>query len=211
MILGQYIEREINMARTFFLKDEKSDKYWTIETGDKKYTIKFGKLKMPYILIGEQGSVTEKEFEDKEICKKAADRLIIQKVKKGYIEQDPIFVELCNEFMNLNYQELTFPDRKPKDIIGILKKLDKQGSLKVSYSFEMFSKQLWHIKVSHMDDSQDEKIIEFIKRLPKIEMVNIDNTLELKDIYEYGMIIGEHRNNKEFEQFCKKEHEKLSN
>jgi predicted DNA-binding WGR domain protein len=202
-LLEHYIKNDISTARTFFLQDEKSDKYWIIETKDKKYTIKFGKLKMPNISIGEQGSVTEKEFEDNETCKKAADKLIIQKVNKGYIEQDPIFVELCNEFINLY-------DRKPKAIIDVLERLDKQGSLKVTYSLKAFSKQLWIIKESWREDSLDERIIEFIYRLPKFEMINIDNTLELKDIYEYGMRIGKHRKNKEFEQFCKNEHEKLS-
>jgi len=68
------------MKRKFIFKDENSSKFWNIACSGKSYTITFGK-------IGTNGQSQTKEFESEEICQAAAENLIKEKMKKGYIEK----------------------------------------------------------------------------------------------------------------------------
>jgi predicted DNA-binding WGR domain protein len=68
------------MKRTFVFKDEKSNKFWSIETSGTDFTVTYGKT-------GSDGQTSEKSFASNEECKKAADKLIAEKIKKGYVEQ----------------------------------------------------------------------------------------------------------------------------
>jgi predicted DNA-binding WGR domain protein len=65
--------------RYFALKDEKSDKYWSIEKTDSSFLINYGK-------VGSEGQKTEKTFSTEEDCQKEIDKLIAAKTKKGYVE-----------------------------------------------------------------------------------------------------------------------------
>jgi predicted DNA-binding WGR domain protein len=67
------------MKRTFIYQDENSQKFWSIETKGTNFTVNFGKL-------GTSGQTSEKSFTAKDECQKAADKLIAEKVKKGYKE-----------------------------------------------------------------------------------------------------------------------------
>lgn len=67
------------MKRTFIYADEKSDKFWTIEINSTSYTVTYGKK-------GTAGQTQTKEFADETLCKKAVDKVIAEKVKKGYVE-----------------------------------------------------------------------------------------------------------------------------
>jgi len=69
------------MKRTFLYTDEQSNKFWTIETNSNSYTVNYGKA-------GTDGQTQTKEFANEEACQKAADKLIAQKTKKGYVEQN---------------------------------------------------------------------------------------------------------------------------
>jgi predicted DNA-binding WGR domain protein len=68
------------MKRTFVYTDEKSNKFWSIETSGTDFTVTYGK-------VGSDGQTSEKSFASNDECKKAADKLIAEKTKKGYIEQ----------------------------------------------------------------------------------------------------------------------------
>jgi predicted DNA-binding WGR domain protein len=68
------------LKRTFTYKDEKSDKFWTIETTGTGFTVVYGKT-------GTGGQTSEKSFATEDECKKAADKLVAEKTKKGYVEQ----------------------------------------------------------------------------------------------------------------------------
>ncbi len=58
-------------------KDEKSSKFWQIEVKGKKHTVTFGKT-------GTKGQSKDKEFNSKKEAEEDAEKLITQKLKKGY-------------------------------------------------------------------------------------------------------------------------------
>ena len=65
--------------RRFELKEGSSAKFWEIELKGKSYQVTFGK-------IGTDGQTRKKQFDSKQAATEAADRLIKQKIKKGYHE-----------------------------------------------------------------------------------------------------------------------------
>lgn len=69
------------MKKAFKFKDEKSDKFWWINYSGKDFAVNYGKN-------GTVGKYEVKEFETVEECEKQALKLIAQKIKKGYIEDD---------------------------------------------------------------------------------------------------------------------------
>jgi predicted DNA-binding WGR domain protein len=67
------------MKRYFINQDGFSNKFWNVEIYGKTQIITFGK-------INTQGRKAEKEFETAEECQKETEKLISQKLKKGYVE-----------------------------------------------------------------------------------------------------------------------------
>ncbi|WP_061231448.1 WGR domain-containing protein [Leptospira interrogans] len=67
----------MNHQLTF--KDDKSDKFWNIETSGNSFTVTYGKT-------GTAGTSQTKTFETEETCIKEARKLLSEKLKKGYIE-----------------------------------------------------------------------------------------------------------------------------
>jgi uncharacterized protein (TIGR02996 family) len=65
--------------RRFEFRDEKSAKFWSIDLQGKRFTVEFGK-------IGTAGQRQTKEFADESQARKECDRLVAEKVKKGYAE-----------------------------------------------------------------------------------------------------------------------------
>src|SRR5262249_8911849 len=66
--------------KAFVLKDDKSDKFWDIELKGKTVTVTFGKS-------GTKGQTKPKDFADEAAAKKEYDKLVTEKVKKGYTEK----------------------------------------------------------------------------------------------------------------------------
>ncbi|WP_016750525.1 WGR domain-containing protein, partial [Leptospira kirschneri] len=60
-------------------KDDKSDKFWNIEVSGNSFTVTYGKT-------GTAGTSQTKTFDNEEICVKEAQKLLSEKLKKGYIE-----------------------------------------------------------------------------------------------------------------------------
>lgn len=67
------------MKRTLQYKDDKSDKFWTIETKGSRFTVTFGKT-------GTTGQTQTKDFSTASACNKEAEKQIASKLKKGYVE-----------------------------------------------------------------------------------------------------------------------------
>jgi predicted DNA-binding WGR domain protein len=67
------------MTKKFINQDGLSNKFWNVQTDGKKQTIVFGK-------IDTQGRETVKEFSSEAECLADTQKLISQKIKKGYIE-----------------------------------------------------------------------------------------------------------------------------
>jgi predicted DNA-binding WGR domain protein/Leucine-rich repeat (LRR) protein len=67
------------MEKHLTYKDDKSDKFWKIELEGENFTVIFGKT-------GTAGQSQTKTFENEEKCEKEAEKLINEKLKKGYVE-----------------------------------------------------------------------------------------------------------------------------
>jgi uncharacterized protein (TIGR02996 family) len=68
--------------RTFELSDGKSHKFWHIELQGQIFTVTFGR-------IGTKGQSQTKTFADAATAKKEHDKLVAEKLKKGYVETTP--------------------------------------------------------------------------------------------------------------------------
>jgi uncharacterized protein (TIGR02996 family) len=68
--------------RTFQYSDAKSHKFWTIEVGGKSFTVTFGK-------VGSSGQTRTKTFSTGAEAQAEADKLVREKLRKGYVESTP--------------------------------------------------------------------------------------------------------------------------
>jgi predicted DNA-binding WGR domain protein len=66
-------------AREFHFQDGSSNKFWKIELGANSYTVQFGR-------IGTAGQTQTKEFSSEAAARAAHDKLVTEKIKKGYKE-----------------------------------------------------------------------------------------------------------------------------
>jgi uncharacterized protein (TIGR02996 family) len=68
--------------RTFQYSDAKSHKFWNIEVSGTSFTVTYGK-------VGSSGQTQPKTFASAEEAQAEADKLIQEKLKKGYVETTP--------------------------------------------------------------------------------------------------------------------------
>src|SRR4051794_40635856 len=68
--------------RTFTFTDEKSNKFWNIDLKGKSFTVQFGR-------IGTAGQTQTKDFPDEARARKEHDKLVAEKLAKGYEETTP--------------------------------------------------------------------------------------------------------------------------
>nr|WP_241686763.1 WGR domain-containing protein [Leptospira stimsonii] len=64
-------------------QDVASDKFWNLETSGSSYTVTFGKT-------GTTGQAQTKNFDSEEKCLKEAEKLVNEKIRKGYKENSSI-------------------------------------------------------------------------------------------------------------------------
>lgn len=74
------VAKQLIMKHHLTYKDNKSNKFWKIETSGKTFTVIFGKT-------GTDGRTQSKKFESEKKCIEAADKLIQEKLNKGYVKQ----------------------------------------------------------------------------------------------------------------------------
>ncbi|MDI7173764.1 WGR domain-containing protein [Leptospira santarosai] len=67
------------MKHHLTFKDDKSDKFWNIEVSENSFTVTYGKT-------GTSGQTQTKSFDDEKKCLKEAEKLLAEKLKKGYVE-----------------------------------------------------------------------------------------------------------------------------
>src|SRR3954453_14503674 len=68
--------------RCFTFTDDKSNKFWNIDLQGKRFTVQFGKT-------GAAGQTQIKEFADEAAARREHDKLVAEKLKKGYVETTP--------------------------------------------------------------------------------------------------------------------------
>jgi uncharacterized protein (TIGR02996 family) len=66
-------------VRNFTYSDQKSHKFWTIEQSGSRVTVTFGR-------VGGKGQTQTKEFKDEAAARKEHDKLVKEKLAKGYVE-----------------------------------------------------------------------------------------------------------------------------
>src|SRR5262245_17673244 len=69
----------IMAAREFHFQEGTANKFWTIELGTTSYTVRFGRM-------GTAGQTQTKEFSSEAAARAAHDKLVTEKIKKGYKE-----------------------------------------------------------------------------------------------------------------------------
>ncbi|MCP4131884.1 MAG: WGR domain-containing protein [bacterium] len=69
------------MKKNLEYKDDRSAKFWSIEVSGNSNTVTYGK-------IGAEGTIKTKEFQSSEEALKDAEKLVSQKIKKGYYKID---------------------------------------------------------------------------------------------------------------------------
>ncbi|EMJ96370.1 WGR domain-containing protein [Leptospira alstonii] len=67
------------MKHNLTYKDDKSDKFWTIEVSGKSFTVTYGKT-------GTNGQTSVKDFDTEAKCLKEAEKLLNEKLTKGYVD-----------------------------------------------------------------------------------------------------------------------------
>jgi predicted DNA-binding WGR domain protein len=68
--------------RTFVFTDDKSNKFWHIDLRGAAFTVTFGK-------VGTKGQTQAKDFPDAAQAREAHDKLVAEKLGKGYVEATP--------------------------------------------------------------------------------------------------------------------------
>ena len=66
--------------RSFTFTEGTSNKFWNIDLQGTKFTVTFGK-------VGTNGQTQVKTFPDEAAARKEHDKLVAEKVKKGYVEK----------------------------------------------------------------------------------------------------------------------------
>jgi predicted DNA-binding WGR domain protein/Leucine-rich repeat (LRR) protein len=128
------------MKKHLTFKDDKSDKFWSIEVNGKSFTVTYGKT-------GTDGQTSVKDFDSEEKCMKEAEKLTGEKVKKGYGENDsvlsspsvtaPDYLKEWEEIVNAKdkkkalYNHFNFMADTPGFDIILKKALKKVDSVKI--------------------------------------------------------------------------------
>ncbi|TGN01136.1 WGR domain-containing protein [Leptospira yasudae] len=81
------------MKHQLIFQDESSDKFWNIESSGNSFTVTYGKS-------GTAGQTQTKTFDSEETCLKEAEKLLKEKLKKGYRENSSanyldVWKEVC--------------------------------------------------------------------------------------------------------------------
>lgn len=69
------------MKKYLTYQDEGSNKFWSIDVSGSTFTVTFGK-------VGSSGQSSVKTFDDEQECLKEAEKLLREKLKKGYVEAE---------------------------------------------------------------------------------------------------------------------------
>jgi uncharacterized protein (TIGR02996 family) len=78
-MLPQNQGQGLETMRTFVFTDEKSNKFWNIDLQNARFTVTFGK-------VGSKGQTQVKDFPDEAQARQAHDKLVAEKLGKGYVE-----------------------------------------------------------------------------------------------------------------------------
>ncbi|RAJ87277.1 putative DNA-binding WGR domain protein [Chitinophaga dinghuensis] len=147
----------LHMTNNFIYQDNNSHKFWNITINGTEMTVTFGK-------VGTQGQLQVKSFATEEECRKASEKLIAEKVKKGYVlQQAPdtpannslqIPLPLFEDILALSeYLQTQWPDKveiHPSSAAHITRMEEKAG-----FSLPAPFREFWLCKGYYYFDKDD--------------------------------------------------------
>ncbi len=191
------------MKRAFYYKDDKSDKFWCIDYSECDIAVNYGKT-------GTSGKYELKEFASEEECLKQAEKLIAQKIKKGYSETNefdyinhyyfddyeemglhaktshPHFAKHFTEsfYYDCGDEEAPFGSDEGSDALALMsEKLRKKGNLDFADFPRHIIEYEWNMKyIPAVTLDEDE-----IKKLIKIDEMNMTQS----DMITYAVAFGQ--------------------
>lgn len=95
------------MKKHLTFKDDKSDKFWSIEVTGTSFTVTYGKT-------GTDGQTSTKDFDTEEKCMKEVEKLVNEKLKKGYEEESVSGANKIEKTDSISLQESIKLIRKRK-------------------------------------------------------------------------------------------------
>ena len=191
------------MKRAFRYQDEKSDKFWWVDYSGFDFMVNSGKY-------GTIGKFQMKEWDSEEECRINAEKVITEKIKKGYIEQKdfdfmdhyyfddeeiglhpktthPHFVSHFSEefYYDCGDEEAPFGSDEGSDTLGFLQEFIR--SVKKELFFPDIPKQIiendWGLSYLPVVDKELTNLKEELEK----EEMNIHQT----DLVIYGVALGQ--------------------
>ncbi|MBC7880087.1 MAG: WGR domain-containing protein, partial [Anaerolineae bacterium] len=89
--------------RIFQFEDEKSKKFWAVSLDDKSHTVRYGRT-------GTAGQTQTKDFPSAEAAKLSYDKLVAEKVKKGYVESSDAALQTPQGFATPKKEAVAKPE-----------------------------------------------------------------------------------------------------
>jgi predicted DNA-binding WGR domain protein len=130
------------MTRFFTFKDMSSHKFWEITVEENKQTVSFGK-------VGANGSIKQKEFANNELCLVDTEKLIKEKMKKGYIEtsfsmkiednQDSTYNDKILNYLTVQVESNKAKLNSYQDLHGFLREVYQEVQ---AFNFEEYKKKV---------------------------------------------------------------------
>ncbi|MFP3041159.1 hypothetical protein LQZ19_04990 [Treponema primitia] len=195
------------MKRYFTYRDEKSDKFWVIETNEDEMVTFYGKsydrasgMKRNPELCS-VGTKTEKMFDTEAECAKEAEKAIAKKIKDGYSEQEEVFINLYNEIKYLHHH------KEDSILPAVLAEMDKRDKpLRVNYGiadlvWSLFS--AFYFRVECHGEVKFDAITDFTYRLPKLEGADEKTANDLVSLYGYGLRVAAIQNDEKLDSFIR--------
>jgi len=154
------------MKKYLEYEDAKSSKFWEIILEGNSFTIRYGK-------IGANGSSKTKEFDTEEKAKKEFDKLVKQKIRKGYSEaKSPEDIT----------KEVVKKEKSNLDGMTDLEKIEKVGK-DYKLKFKKYTKKVWSEykpgAYYHLEDNKVTKIVITSKKLQDILFIEEFKDLEI--------------------------------
>ena len=153
------------MKKHLIFKDDKSNKFWNIEAIESSFTVNYGK-------IGTNGQSSTKSFDNETTCLNEANKLVSEKLKKGYSEEgvnpsESTISKPIEKATKQNKAKKEAQEIKTTDSISTISKtLVEEGNLE-SYLVairelitknELMQASEWCITAETLAQSQNEKV-----------------------------------------------------
>jgi predicted DNA-binding WGR domain protein len=197
------------MKRYFTYRDEKSDRFWVIETKEDELFTFYGKNKPRATEMGkktselcEAGQRNKKLFDTDDECEKEAAKLIAKKLKVGYLEQEEFFISLYNEIKYLHSWTRT---SKINEVLAELDKRDKP--LVITYGasdwVESLRSTFAYRSQYHNSNLNCEAVKALAYHLPKLEAANDETKESFLILYGFALRSAAIMDDEKLGEFCR--------